>query len=360
MSRQLESLRTMATLPVEDLDAIVSGLGEKWSLLRGADVWLTGGTGFFGVWLVSALLHANERLGLGLHVHVVARRPEQLLARLPELQGATGLSLLAADARSFCPPAGMRMTHVIHAATSASVALVESDPVEMAHVAAEGTRNLLKVARERNVERMLFTSSGAVYGRNPAEVTHVREEQMGVVDPLVPRNAYAEGKRLAETYCASYFEKWQLPVTIARCFAFVGPYLPLDTHFAIGNFIRDALHGQRITVQGDGSARRSYLYATDLTTWLLELLLCGVPGRAYNVGSECDVSIAELAALVGGQRGVPVEIRGKRDPSRPIDSYVPSNQRIRRELGVAELVSLEQSVLRTMAWHEGRPVAGDP
>jgi len=344
----------MPTLPREDLDAIVSDLGEEWTRLRGADVLVTGGTGFFGVWLVSSLLHANDQLGLGLRVHVVARRPEQLLDRLPELRSATHLRLLAADVRCFCPPPATRITHLIHAATAASALLVAQDPAEMAHVAAEGTRNLISLAAERGVERILFTSSGAVYGRNQAEVTHVAEDQMGIVDPLLTRNAYAEGKRLAEAYCAAYVEKWQLPVIIARCYAFVGPFLPLDAHFAIGNFIRDALSGKCIVVAGDGTARRSYLYATDLTSWLLRALLRGTPGRPYNVGSERDVSIAELAALVGGQRGIPFEIRGKRDPSRAIDSYAPSTERIRRELGVAERVSLEEGVRRTMAWYELR------
>ncbi|HEY5958902.1 MAG TPA: NAD(P)-dependent oxidoreductase, partial [Polyangiaceae bacterium] len=334
----------MTTLPREDLDSIVSGLGEKWSRLRGADVLVTGGTGFFGVWLVSALLHANTSLGLGLRVHVMARRPEQFLDRAPEYQHESqalgALRLIRADIRNIHLPNDTRLTHVVHAATAASAALNDSDPIEMASVAAEGTRQVLELARQHGVERMLLTSSGAVYGRNAPSVTHVSEDQMGVVDPLLLRNAYTEGKRLAELYCAAYAEKRGLAVTIARCFAFVGPYLPLDAHFAIGNFMRDALQGKPIIVQSDGSSRRSYLYATDLVLWLLTLLLDGVSGRAYNVGSEHDVSVGELARLIGEQCGTPVEVRGKPDPTRPIDAYVPCTRRIREELGVEGIVNL--------------------
>ncbi len=342
----------MKLMPIADLDAIVESVGDQLSRLHGADVLVTGGTGFFGVWLVSALLRANQTLDLGLRVHVMSRRPEVYLTRAPEFRDAPGLHLVAADIRSFRPSADLRITHVIHAATAASAALNDSDPIEMAHVASEGTRQVLALARELHAERVLFTSSGAVYGKNPPEVTHVREEQLGIVDPLVVGNAYAEGKRLAEFYCTAYREKYQLPVVIARCFAFVGPYLPLDVHFAIGNFMRDALRGEPIIVQSDGSPRRSYLYASDLVTWLLQILLRGEPGRAYNVGSDQDISVGDLARLVGEQRGVPVEIRGKRDPSRPVESYVPSTERIRRELGVARLVDLQESVRRTMAWYE--------
>jgi nucleoside-diphosphate-sugar epimerase len=350
----------MTDLPVEDLDSIVHCLGDSWPLLRGADILVTGGTGFFGVWLVSALLRANERLGLGLRVHVMSRKPEQYLERAPGFRGSPGLQLVAADVRNFRPTAGQRMTHVVHAATAASAALNASNPVEMANVAAEGTHHILAVARDMGVERMLFTSSGAVYGKNPPEVTHVHEDQMGMLDPLPVGNAYAEGKRLAELYCASYVELHQLAVVVARCFAFVGPYLPLDTHFAIGNFMRDALRGRTIIVNGDGTPRRSYLYITDLVSWLLRLLLSGTPGRAYNVGSDRDISIGDLAVLVGAQRGVPVEIRGKRDPNRPTESYVPSTERIRRELGVAELVGLEQGVHRSMTWYAGQAAPRAP
>lgn len=342
----------MLMMPNEDLDAIVAALGDKWQLLRGADILVTGGTGFFGVWLVSALLHAERRLQLGLRVHVVSRRPEALLERVPELRASAALRLIAAEIRAFQPAKGLRITHVIHAATAASAQLNAVDPVEMAHVASEGTRHILACARELGVDRMLFTSSGAVYGKNPPEVTHVGEEQMGVLDPLAPQNAYAEGKRLAELYCAAYAGKHELAVVVARCFAFVGPFLPLDAHFAIGNFMRDALRRQPIIVQSDGSPRRSYLHSVDLTTWLLQLLLSGKSCRAYNVGSDHDISVGELAGLIAKLRGVPFEIRGKRDLDAPRQSYVPSTERIRRELGVVESVDLQAAVRRTMDWCE--------
>lgn len=342
----------MRRMPVEDLDAIVFGLGERWGSLRRADVLVTGGTGFFGVWLVSALLHANERLGLAMRVHVLARRPEAYLERVPEYRDADGLHLIASDARTFRPAAGLCISHLVHAATPASLALIQSDPAEMAHVSAEGTRNLLSVARQVGVDRFLFTSSGAVYGMVPPEVSHVGEEQMGVLDPLVVGNAYAEGKRLAELYCASYCDKHGLNVGIARCFAFVGPYLPLNTHFAVGNFIENAIRGEPIIVHSDGSPRRSYLYVTDLVTWLLTILLEGARGRAYNVGSEHDVSVGELARIVGAQRGVPVEVRGTPVAGLGIDRYVPSTARARTELQLSETVALGEAIRRTASWCE--------
>jgi dTDP-glucose 4,6-dehydratase len=140
-------------------------------------------------------------------------------------------------------------------------------------------------------------------------------------------------------------------VTIARCFAFVGAHLPLDAHFAIGNFIRDGLAGGPIRVRGDGSPVRSYLYAADLAVWLLTLAVRGRAGEAYNVGSEREITIAQLAARVAAELDprIAVEIRANGEASRA-DRYVPSTRKIREELGVQETVDLGDAIRRTAAW----------
>ncbi len=269
---------------------------------------------------------------------------ESFSAANREFQLGARMQLLSrpADVRSFEFPEG-DFTHVIHMATPASAALNNSRPFEMQEICVDGTRRVLEFAKAKGIHKFLFTSSGAIYGRQPADLDKIPEDFLGGPDPLDPKSAYAEGKRMAEWMCAAS----GLHVAIARGFAFIGPYLPLNAHFAAGNFIGDALAGRPIVIQGDGTAVRSYLYAADLAIWLWTILLRGESKRAYNVGSEHAITIADLAGLVTAQIPTAVEIRGLGKGDR----YVPSTARARTELHLEEYIDLSESIRRTIAWY---------
>jgi dTDP-glucose 4,6-dehydratase len=223
----------------------------------------------------------------------------------------------------------------------------------------EGTRRVLEVARRSGARRLLFTSSGAVYGRQPPELSHVPEDYTGGPDPLTPASAYGEGKRAAELLCTLAGAAHGFDAVIARCFAFSGPYLPLDLHFALGNFVRDALAGGPIRVGGDGTPFRSYLYGADLAAWLWTLLARGQPARAYHVGSEAALSVRDLAFTVARVLGVERGVALARTPvpGAPAERYVPSTRRSREELGLAESFGLEESIAR-MAEVRATPAPG--
>lgn len=333
-----------------DLDDVLVGLGGTVEAYRGRRIFITGGTGFFGRWLLEALSHANRRLELGLQMVVLTRDPAAFAAAAPQLALEPALQLHAGDIRHFTPPPG-RFDYVLHGAATSDARAYAADPLAMLDTIANGTRRVVDFALACGAERMLLVSSGAVYGVQPPEVAAVAEDFAGAPDPLQPATVYAQGKRMAEHICALASERAGLVIPIARCFAFVGAYLPLDAHFAAGNFIRDALTGGPIKVAGDGTPLRSYLYASDLVCWLLTILARGQSRRAYNVGSGIAVSIAELAGTVAAQVGAQVEVAHTPRPGAKAPRYVPDVSRAHDELGLRVRVSLPHALAATIAFH---------
>ncbi len=335
-----------------DLDLIAAGNETFWDELRGQRLFLTGGTGFFGCWLVESLCHMNRLLGLDARVTILTRNPGAFVQKCPHLVSDPAVDLLDGDVRSFKFPED-EYRFVIHAATEARARQAENAPLEMLSTIIAGTERTLQFAVSHGARKFLLTSSGAVYGKQPPELTHVPESFAGAPNPLDPANVYAEGKRAAELLCALYERNSELECKIARCWAFCGPHLPLDEHFAIGNFIGDVLAGRPIQVQGDGTPRRSYLYAADLVIWLWTMLFKAPPLVPFNVGSANDVSILELAQVIAATLRPETEIRVARQPipgATPA-CYVPSVNRAQDMLGLHETIGLEESIRRTAKWY---------
>jgi dTDP-glucose 4,6-dehydratase len=339
----------------EDLDHVLAYTGGLWDELRGGRLFITGGTGFFGCWLLETFTWAVDRLGLDTQAVVLTRNIDAFARKAPHLAHHRALSFYQGDVSEFTFPDGS-FSHVIHAATEASAALNAYAPMAMIDTIVTGTRHVLDFARCAGARKLLLTSSGAVYGRQPSTLTHVGEDFSGGPDLTDPSSAYGEGKRLAELLTVLFSKRSGCECKIARCFAFVGPYLPLDIHFAIGNFIRDALAGQTIRINGDGTPYRSYLYAADLAIWLWTILFRGQSCRPYNVGSAHALSIAEVARIVAGAWEPSVEVSIARAPTPGVlaERYVPSVKRAENELGLREMIGLAEAIRRTCRWQMGR------
>jgi nucleoside-diphosphate-sugar epimerase len=339
-------------LPREDLDHILTHARGAFGRLADACLLITGGTGFFGHWLLESLLHADRELSLGLRASVLTRSAAAFRARSPHIANDPAITLVEGDIRSFAFPSHPH-THILHAATDSGGLQANAPAYALSESILDGTRRVLHFARETGATRLLFTSTGAVYGRSTT-LPHTPETYTGGPDPLRIENSYDEAKRMAENLCVTYTRDTPLEPVIARCFAFVGPHLPLDAHFAIGNFIGAALAAQPIQIRGDGTPRRSWLYMADLAIWLWTMLVDGQPNRAYNVGSDEAYTISEAAHLTAAtlRPGLAIHISGTPNPSAPLNSYVPSIDRARSELGLQVTIPLADALLRTAAWHQ--------
>ena len=339
-------------LPSSDLETVLDASADDLSRFRGGRMLLTGATGFVGSWLLDTLLYADSRLGLDLDVRVLVRDVARLA---PHLREDRRVKPVLGDVRTFTTTG--HFDAVVHGAASSSAARGSRDAEAMTMVTTilDGTHRALEAAAPSGSIPFLFISSGAVYGPRAPHSGAIAED--GTTGPRVgdPGSGYAEAKRMAEVMCNVAAAQGGARCTTARCFSFLGPRLPLDAHFAAGNFVGDVLSGRPVRVLGDGTTVRSYLYAADLAVWLWRILGHGEPGRAYNVGSEHGLSTFEVARLAADLVSPehPVEVLGIQDeqhsPGNP--HYVPSTARARHELGLQETISASDGLGRMFRWY---------
>lgn len=337
----------------DDLNQILETSADTARSLADQSVLLTGGTGFVGSWLTRAWSHAAARMNGRGRLVIVSRDPQAFVRSHGPL--SDHISFISGDIRTFELAGAGSFDLVIHAATPARATINSGSPGEMLSIILDGQKNLIRQLEGTNRPRLLFTSSGAVYGPQPVGVDRVAETQLTGPDPMNPLSAYHEGKRMAELMLAIATREGIIDAVVARLFAFVGPFLPLDEHFAIGNFIRDGLAGGPIIVKGDGTTVRSYQYPTDMVSWLWKIAAHGTSQSAYNVGSDHALSMREIASAAGFATGVSdVRVLGVPDKSRPVDRYVPNIDKARNELGLNNLIDFDEAVQRTVRWHRAQ------
>jgi nucleoside-diphosphate-sugar epimerase len=343
----------MSKLLNDDLEHICKKTESLLNEVKGKSIFITGGTGFFGKWILEFFLYLNENTDIKCNISVLTRNPDLFLAQNKQFL-VPCIQFIKGDIISFDFDKIPEPHYILHAATDADAKLNVENPLLMLETITEGTKRVLDFARKQpHLKALLLTSSGAVYGKQPESITHIKESDSFFVDINTSIAAYGEGKRLAELYCAIYAKQFNVPVKIARCFAFVGPYLTLDKHFAIGNFILDAMNNQDIIIKGDGTPLRSYMYASDLVIWLLNILVKGECNVPYNVGSDQAISIEELAKLVQtihtNSNGV--QVLGQKS-NKAREQYVPDITKAKNDLQLNIEIGLEEAIRKTIAFHQ--------
>ena len=305
---------------------------------------LTGGTGFFGLSLIRYWQTLANEAPL---VSILSRNPDEFQRKYPFL--ASSVKWIQGDILDESTlPRSTPFSHIIHAAADSTFG-PRLDLMERHDQIVEGTKNMLRLAQEVGAKRFLFTSSGSIYGEQPIHLGKIPETYLGSPDPLDPKNTYSTSKRAAEHLCCLYHQKYGLETIIARCFSFSGRDLPLDAHFALGNFIRDALFREQIIVCSDGSASRSYLDQEDLAHWLMVLLERGTAGEAYNVGSDQSITTRALAHLVSDiiAPRKPVIIKGQQGKNRERLNYIPNISKAKKELGLSITIQLADAIKKS-------------
>lgn len=310
------------------------------SKLDNSNILITGGTGLFGKSILNFLLYARKYYNF--NITVLTRDKYSFLFNNPQYN-TNFIHFINGDIRNFnCDE---EYDYIIHAATPASSKLEKENPLEMYSIILDGTKNIINIANKMNVNKLLFTSSGAVYGEQYESIKSFKESYYGN-----PITYYGKAKKISE----ELFLMSNINVSVARCFAFVGPYLNLNIHFAIGNFIRDIIQNKNIIIKGDGRPLRSYLYTADLVIWLFTILLNSENKSIYNVGSSYEISIYDLAKKVSNlaiNYTGNIEILTKPNYNYPTPKYIPDNSKIIEDLNVKENYTLDEAIKRTIEWN---------
>lgn len=313
-------------------------------------MFITGAGGFVGSWLLESLLHADREHQLGVRVTALVRDPARFSDRFPSLAVASAVALQPGDVTQTISPSG-EFTHVVHCASAASPAENAARPDDVVDLIETGTARVIELAKRSSGVRFLQMSSGSVYGMQPRELSQLPESHSGDADAVVPGERFGAAKLAAERLGAAAVND-NVNFVAARAFGLVGPRLPLDGQFAIGNFLRDAAAGKPVAVNGDGTPVRSWLYAADLSAWCWTILVSGTAGAAYNVGSDEAISIGEAAHRVAAlaEPPVPVTVAKPADPLAQPSRFVPDITRARAELGLDAWISLDDGLKRTWDW----------
>lgn len=298
-------------------------------------LFITGGTGFWGKNILDNIISSPNNFFD--EVVVLTRDSKTFLSLYPHFN-SNRIQYIDGDVRNFTIDR-TDFNYILHLATDASKELNDNNPLQMMDVIINGTKNVIEIAKKQiNFKRMIFASSGAVYGTIPTEIEQVSEEMRFDIDFTNPIYAYAQAKRTAEMMCRIGVEKFEIPIVILRGFAFIGRYLPLDSHFAIGNFLKQANEEGKITIKSDGKAKRSYMDAEELAQTILKLLTKEtLKYSIYNIGSDEAKTLKEWAEWVAEKQNktVAIEILGQEQKGYSAgNNYIPNIDRFIEELNI--------------------------
>jgi len=322
----------------EDLRRITSA-PLPWEHFFGRTVLITGANGFVPAYMLETLLHLNDSRNAGVRIIAMVRNREKTLRKFAHLLDRQDFEIHVQDVRD--PYSGPQPADfIIHAASQASPKFFGVDPVGTFEANVLGTQHMLHLAHQSHSEGFLFFSSGEVYGQPSDPTKLVSESDYGYLDPLQVRSCYAEGKRAGETLCACWHAQHGVPAKIVRLSHTYGPGMELNDGRVFADFVADIVERRNIVLKSDGSARRPFCYLADATEAYFRVLLLGVPGEAYNVGSGKQCSMLELAETLCRffpERGCQVV----RQPREAADRYIPSQ---------VQGFELDLSKIRALGW----------
>ena len=290
----------------EDLKDVCGVSFIPWNKLRNSTILVTGATGLIGTGIVNSLNYANKEKGLNLRLLALVRSVEKAEDRFKEILNDDTVSFVQGSVEEL-PDIGVDIDYIIHGASQTASKEFVNHAVETINTAVTGTKNLLELAKKKDVKGLVYMSSMEVYGY-PEKGHHVTENEIGAFSSLNLRNSYPISKIMCESLCCAYASEYGVPTRIVRLTQTFGPGVHQNDNRIFAYFGRCVKEKQNIVLKTAGETERCYLYTVDAVTAILTILLNGADGEAYNVADENTYcSIAEMAERVAEEAGIKVE-----------------------------------------------------
>ena len=330
-------------LPHGDLEFIASQLSELRDEYENSEILIYGGTGFIGSWLTEGLIYSDRILGLNLKITLVTRNQSVAKKKF----GSIGTEIVRYVEHDFAK-SELRIKcnadYVFHGATPTRSATGSDNQVHTITSSVNAAKHATEVlSRKFSLPRVVHLSSGVIYGNQPIDMKFRSESDL----PGQGVGSYSEAKELIDQILRSAFEAGRISFQSPRLFAFAGPLLQLDAHFAAGNFLLDGLANRPIRVKGNPDTVRSYMYPSDLVSALLAIAT-QEKYQNFNVGSEESISMSQLAGLISNLTSS-VEIDFT-NPDAPISNYVPSISNLKEILPQFQPIGIHESLCKWIEW----------
>jgi len=367
---------TAAQVVTRDLEDICRRLESEFSAMQGKTLFISGGAGFLGHYLVQSVLHWNRTHGGEPPIKIIAS--DNYIRGVPEwltaLEGDPALTLLRHDITDPLPDDLGPLDFIIHAASIASPIYYRRYPIETMDANVNGLRLLLERCRKQQaaghpMSGFLFFSTSEIYGDPTPDQIPTPETYRGNVSCTGPRACYDESKRYGETLCVNFARQYDMPITSARPFNNYGPGLKITDRRVIPDFARDLFAGNDLVLLSDGSPTRTFCYVADAIVGYFKILVRGRAGEAYNIGNETpEISMLTLAGKLAESASDLFGYAGKvvRNVSGDQDYLTDNPQRrcpiiakAREELDFEPEVSFEEGLRRTLVWYRDNQQAQD-
>lgn len=316
----------------------------------GKTIMIAGGSGLIGSFMVDILLFCNRVKNANITIYVLDRDMERIVARFEGMK--TDKLIYVEHDVNVVPEFEFPVDYIIHAASNAYPAVFNSDPVGTIMSNIQGTKYLLDYAVKHRAKRVLYISSGEVYGRGDIAMQAFPENYVGYVDPVSPRSCYPNGKRTAETLCVAYTKQYGLDTVIVRPSHTYGPNATKSDNRANVQFVNKGMNGEDIILNSAGTQMRSYTYIADSASAILSVMICGKSCNAYNIAKTSAVAtIAEYAQEVANQTGTKLIFANPDEKARaemtPIEKQVLDSKKL-EELGWNGIYTVEEGIRHTL------------